>query len=261
MTRHRPLARPDLRAAMTRLEPVLRGTQHEVFFRSHAPRYGFVLRLLGAPPQPGARLLDVGASPGHVSALCLDLGWRPVAVDRFPDTPFPPKNGKPPLNLFRALGIPAVEMDITAGALPFGDASFSTVLFNETLEHLVGSPLPAVCEMARVLAPGGRLILTTPNAVSLRNRIAFLFGYNIYTRLETAILVKPYKCHNREYTLSEVCGLVRRAGLAPVRRGRANLGEAPPNGARALARIPYYALTWLWPPGRSLNYVIAEKQS
>ncbi len=253
------LTHEQISAAMSGLAPALQGTQHELFFREHEPRYRFVLGLVGGPPRPGARLLDAGASPGHVSALCQSLGWKVAAVDRFPRQAFPPRTGAPHLNLFEARGIHAVEMDITAGPLPFVDGAFDAVLFNETLEHLVGSPMGAMKEFARVLAPGGRLTLTTPNVASLRNRAAFVMGRNIYTNLETAINVHPYKCHNREYTLAEAADLVRRAGLRPVRAGRANVGPPPRDAFHTAARSLYYAATWLWPPGRSMIFIVAEK--
>jgi 2-polyprenyl-3-methyl-5-hydroxy-6-metoxy-1,4-benzoquinol methylase len=46
--------------------------------------------------------------------------------------------------------------------IPHSDASFDTVVSCETIEH-VGDPGRAVAELARVLRPGGRLFLTTPN--------------------------------------------------------------------------------------------------
>jgi ubiquinone/menaquinone biosynthesis C-methylase UbiE len=42
------------------------------------------------------------------------------------------------------------------------DASFDTVISCETIEH-VPDPRRALAELARVLKPGGRLLLTTPN--------------------------------------------------------------------------------------------------
>ncbi len=47
------------------------------------------------------------------------------------------------------------------GRFPFDDASFESVLCNQVLEH-VFNPEQFVGEIRRVLAPGGRLLLTVP---------------------------------------------------------------------------------------------------
>jgi ubiquinone/menaquinone biosynthesis C-methylase UbiE len=49
------------------------------------------------------------------------------------------------------------------GALPFEDGSFDFVFVTEVLEHLK-QPEALLAEARRVLSPGGRLVLTTPNA-------------------------------------------------------------------------------------------------
>jgi len=49
-----------------------------------------------------------------------------------------------------------------AQALPFGDGAFDTVLSNQMLEH-VRRPQKVMDEAARVLRPGGKLILTAPH--------------------------------------------------------------------------------------------------
>lgn len=50
--------------------------------------------------------------------------------------------------------------------LPFEADSFDSVVFAEVLEHL-SEPAAALEEISRVLEPGGRLFLTTPNPFSL----------------------------------------------------------------------------------------------
>lgn len=253
-----PLTQERIDAAFKQVEAKLPGTEHEINFRNHLPRYRFLMRLV-AGAHGGGRALDAGASPGYVSALCAAAGLDITAADLHPLQQFPPEMGRRRMNLFHELNLPVAAVDLADGALPFRDGAFHTVLFNETLEHLVGTPMPAMRDIARALAPGGRLILTTPNVASLRNRIAFLFGRNVFTPLEVIVNVSHYKCHNREYTLAEALSLLRGAGLRTVRAGRVNLGEPAGSPAHALLRSVYYAATWLWPPGRSMIFVVAEK--
>jgi 2-polyprenyl-3-methyl-5-hydroxy-6-metoxy-1,4-benzoquinol methylase len=62
--------------------------------------------------------------------------------------------------------------------LPYDDASFDVVLLVEVIEHLENHRI-AVGELARILKPGGVLILTTPNIMRLNSRFHFFFsGYH-----------------------------------------------------------------------------------
>ena len=51
-------------------------------------------------------------------------------------------------------------VDLT-GALPFERGSFDTVLLTDVLEH-IPEPTNLICEIARILRPGGKLILGVP---------------------------------------------------------------------------------------------------
>ena len=59
---------------------------------------------------------------------------------------------------------------VVAGArpLPFADQCFDVVFAGELIEHLP-DPVEGLDEFRRVLRPGGRLILTTPNRLRLAN--------------------------------------------------------------------------------------------
>ncbi len=59
--------------------------------------------------------------------------------------------------------------------IPVADESFDIVFAGEIIEHIIECRL-FLREIRRVLAPGGIIALTTPNLVSLANRLSMLIG-------------------------------------------------------------------------------------
>jgi SAM-dependent methyltransferase len=59
--------------------------------------------------------------------------------------------------------------------IPEGDCVFDAILCTEVLEH-VPDPIGAVKEMARLLKPGGKLILTAPLAAFLHQKPYHFYG-------------------------------------------------------------------------------------
>jgi SAM-dependent methyltransferase len=64
-------------------------------------------------------------------------------------------------------------------ALPFRDHAFDAVISIQVLEHL-NEPRTAVAEMARVLKPGGKLILTTVQCWEIHQHPNDFFRYTRY---------------------------------------------------------------------------------
>ncbi len=100
---------------------------------------------------------------------------------------------------------------------PYPDEHFSTVLCGELIEHLFEDPMFLLSEVNRILKPDGHLVLTTPNAASLRALAAILQGYHpgffpayIRPRKDDE---EPEARHNREYTPREVERLLHDAGF------------------------------------------------
>lgn len=114
--------------------------------------------------QPRGRLLDLPAGKGDDSRRLVALGFDVVPADLFPET------------FDTRIGPKCVPADLAA-RLPFEDASFDYLLSSEAIEHLPDQ-LAMLRECARVLRPRGRLLLTTPNLLSLRARLAFTFTGN-----------------------------------------------------------------------------------
>lgn len=93
---------------------------------------------------------------------------------------------------------------------PFESDRFDVVLFCEVIEHLLMDPLAALREINRVLRPGGRLVLTTPNVSRLDNVLSMVAGRNIYDPYSG---YGPYGRHNREYNKHELVRLLEFAGF------------------------------------------------
>jgi 2-polyprenyl-3-methyl-5-hydroxy-6-metoxy-1,4-benzoquinol methylase len=94
-------------------------------------------------------------------------------------------------------------------AITHADASFDTVISCETIEH-VPDPRLAVRELGRVLKPGGRLFLTTPNYLGL-------YGlYRAYLRLTGRRFTEVGQPINQLTMLPRTIRWIRRAGLEPL---------------------------------------------
>ncbi len=107
-------------------------------------------RLIPEPPRDGTPLLDVACGGGLLATHLTGslAGWRHVGLDLSPSA----------LASARRHGVVGVCGD--ALRLPFADASLRCVVAGEVLEHL--TDLPTACaELARVLAPGGTLVVDT----------------------------------------------------------------------------------------------------
>jgi ubiquinone/menaquinone biosynthesis C-methylase UbiE len=108
----------------------------------------------------GSRVLDVGAGIGQYRALfshcdyrAHDFGLEPATVGQYTSLDY--------------------QSDITA--IPVPDASFDAVLCTEVLEH-VAEPIAAIKEMARVLRPGGSLLISAPLGSHLHQEPYHFYG-------------------------------------------------------------------------------------
>src|SRR5690348_7241307 len=94
----------------------------------------------------GSRVLDVGAGTGKYRSLFLNCDYRTQDFGQEHDTV-----GK----------YTSLDYVSDIAAIPVPDGSFDVVLCTEVLEH-VAEPIRAVKELARILKPGGTLLLTAP---------------------------------------------------------------------------------------------------
>jgi SAM-dependent methyltransferase len=136
------------------------------------------------PNTPHATVLDIGCGDGTaaVTAAPLLAGHRIVGVDWSQDALrrahasfAAATGGKGSAGRGACAELTAVRGELTDGGLPFADEAADAVLFSEVIEHLV-DPDSALDEIRRVLAPGGHLMLSTPNLAAWYNRALLLAG-------------------------------------------------------------------------------------
>jgi SAM-dependent methyltransferase len=124
------------------------------------------LRALARQQKHLWRVLDLGCGAGTpTQALMSDTAkYRVVGADL---------SAAALREYVAATGRSAVRVD--AEHLPFADGSFEAVVSDDVIEHLVDTDAYAR-EIRRVLAPGGYLMLSTPNLAAWFNRLGLLGG-------------------------------------------------------------------------------------
>lgn len=159
-------------------------------------------KVLASIPRP--RVLEVGASPvtrmyaqvvGDIDLYTADL-----------------PAGEPPEEIARKFGSTQhyyinLDTDALTGRHPaLIEQPFHIVLFCEVIEHVLASPEEMIADLLKLVAPGGILIVTTPNAMSARQLFDIAIGRkgdSIYRR-NARELHQGHNIHVREYTLREL---------------------------------------------------------
>lgn len=131
-------------------------------------------------------VLDAGCGEGYGAALLASAARRVVALDYDRHTACHAARRYPELGIVRG----------NLAALPLASSSLDVVACLQVIEHLWDQP-GFLAECARVLRPGGRLLVTTPN------RLTFSPGRDTP--------LNPF--HTTELAPDELSGLVRRAGF------------------------------------------------
>jgi ubiquinone/menaquinone biosynthesis C-methylase UbiE len=126
-----------------------------------------LFRILDPVVTRDASVLEVGCGTGHLSkSLEQRYGWRMTPLDL----------GREGLEYARRYGLRGlVQGDVTA--LPFSGGRFDALLSMDVLVHLDrGQEIRALSEFARVLKPGGLLVLRVGALNALRSRHSEFVG-------------------------------------------------------------------------------------
>lgn len=178
------------------------------YLRRHYPRYVHTKqRILAHRDRThGNKLLDIGAHWLHQAVLYAIDGFEVTAVD-LPVT-FETHDVRALAHAHGIELLPDSDLEHPTSLKEIPDDSFDLVLFTEIIEHITFNPVAMWREIYRVMKPGARLIVTTPNHYALRGR-----AWNLKRFLTLAgggvevtdILCQHTHAHHwKEYSLSEL---------------------------------------------------------
>lgn len=112
--------------------------------------------------KPGS-VLDVPAGEGALAVRLKGIGHDVSCCDLYPQ-----------IFKLEDTEIKAGDLDKT---LPYEDGAFDYAVCVEGLEH-IENPANAIREFARILRPGGLLVISVPNIMNIEERLKWLFfGY------------------------------------------------------------------------------------
>jgi len=166
------------------------------------PTEGRVVEQILAETQvKGARVLEVGAGSGRDSVSLARAGAIAILLDYSAAS----------LEVARGVAERAGQRVhlVRADALrmPFRDRDLQVVFHQGLLEHF-RDPLPLLGENVRVLAPGGILLVDVPQR------------FHLYTVLKHLLIAlgQWFAGWETEFTIDELEGLMRKAGVTVIRR-------------------------------------------
>jgi len=178
--------------------------RRHVDLRDETSSWTHVARQVGA----GADVVDLGCWDGLLlAALVREAGCRGVGVERDAEA----------AGRARARGLEVVAADLDAPDWPaaLGGRRFGVVVLADVVEH-VRDPVGVLTAIrTRVLAPGGRVVLSVPNVAHGSVRLGLLLG--AFERDDTGVLDRT---HLHFWTRTTFEAVLARAGLGVVAASR-----------------------------------------
>jgi 2-polyprenyl-3-methyl-5-hydroxy-6-metoxy-1,4-benzoquinol methylase len=130
-------------------------------------------------------------------------------------------------------GFPAeaefIRLDLDAGKAPLADASADVVCAVETIEHLE-NPRAFMRELVRLTKPGGLVIVTTPNQLSLLSKLTLVLKNQFNAFQEAPGL---YPAHITALLEIDLIRIAKECGLTDIKTDYSNQG-----------RLPFTSLHW-----------------
>lgn len=144
----------------------------------------------------GLHVADIGCGNGWLSEMMADRGSSVVGVDLGLDSI---------TRASRRLSVKHPRIPFILGdvyRLPLADSQFDAAVASEMVEHL-DSPFDAIVELARIVKPGGEVVISTPYREKIEQTLC------IHCNRKT-----PVNAHLHSFDEESMASLMARAGLS-----------------------------------------------
>lgn len=200
---------------------------------------------------PGSKILDFGCGPCDKTAILQLLGYKCSGYDDLQDDWHKiPGNREKILQFISSQGIHIQLAE--DGPLSFEKEYFDLVMANDVLEHLHDSPRELLNDLLELVKPNGLMIITVPNAVNIRKRLAVIRGKTNLPRYEGYYWYPgPWRGHIREYVEGDLKQMSKYLNLEILElRGCDHMLEKIPAPFRSIylaitSFIPGWKDSWL----------------
>jgi 2-polyprenyl-3-methyl-5-hydroxy-6-metoxy-1,4-benzoquinol methylase len=168
------------------------------------------------PPGPHVRLLDVGCFNGYLSVIFKQLGYQVTGTDVY--------ELETRAAIFKKLGIEFIHAnfnELSVFAQP-PEEPFDIVIIAQVIEHILNHPVGLIRGLAERMRPGGMMVVTTPNPVTMMGAVRVLKGRSLLwgttdfidePKIADGKIISTGEIHYREYTSAELRHLITSAGL------------------------------------------------
>jgi 2-polyprenyl-3-methyl-5-hydroxy-6-metoxy-1,4-benzoquinol methylase len=173
---------------------------------SSHPVYEAARRIVAGLSQGDAKsALDLGGGAGNFAKVLAGRGWRTTLADYHPAS---------------IEGVTSVQLDLNL-RFPFPDDAFDLIVSLEVIEHLE-NPRHFFREMYRCSRPGGHIVVSTPNQLSLASKLCLIarnefrdFQKSSYPAHITALLGVDFERMSEEVGLTQVAVSYTNSGRIP----------------------------------------------
>jgi SAM-dependent methyltransferase len=189
---------------------------------------GEILAGIAAGSQRRLRAIDVGCGDGSTAAAAVAACRARGAVLEIIGFDWSATG----LAKARRHGLPVARASVEHPGLPLASASVDLVVMSELIEHVVDTDA-VLAEARRVLVPGGRLVLSTPNLAAWFNRVLLVLGVQpLFSEVSLrGVYGRPGRevaGHLRLFTRRALVELLAANGFGDVRVTGAPYHDVPP---------------------------------